>query len=203
MWVVRFSAIYGRETPCKSERIERNMSRIGKMPIEIPDKVQFHYSDSTVKVEGPKGKLEMDVTFSGKIKIEDAKVVVEAAGEDKQSRADQGLIRSLLNNMVVGVTQGFSKTLRVVGVGYKAQVQGKKLQMNLGFSHPIMYEVPEGIDVQTPDPNTIIVAGIDKQAVGQCASEIRKFRKPEPYKGKGVMYENEHIRRKAGKAAVK
>jgi large subunit ribosomal protein L6 len=173
------------------------------MPISIPEKVQLQYTDSLMKVEGPKGKLEMRVSFSGSIKIEDNAVHVEPAGEDKGSRAEQGLIRSLLNNMVVGVTQGFSKTLKIVGVGYKAQAQGKNLQLNLGFSHPISYPVPEGIDVQTPDPNTIVVSGIDKQAVGQCASEIRKFRKPEPYKGKGVMYENEHIRRKAGKAAVK
>ena len=179
------------------------MSRIGKMPIAIPEKVQLHYADSTVKVEGPKGKLEMQVTFSGEIKIEDGTVIVEPAGEDKQSRADQGLVRSLLNNMVVGVTQGFSKTLKIVGVGYKAQAQGKKLQLNLGYSHPVNYTVPEGIDVQTPDPNTIVVSGIDKQSVGQCASEIRKFRKPEPYKGKGVMFDDEHIRRKAGKASVK
>ena len=201
--MVRFSAIYGRATPCYTERIERNMSRIGKMPVAIPEKVQLDYSDSTVKVEGPKGKLEMRVAFSGSIEIEDGKVIVKPAGEDKQSRADQGLVRSLLNNMVVGVTQGFSKTLKIVGVGYKAQAQGKKLQLNLGYSHPITYAVPEGIDVQTPDPNTIIVTGIDKQAVGQCTSEIRKFRKPEPYKGKGVMYANERIRRKAGKTAVK
>jgi large subunit ribosomal protein L6 len=179
------------------------MSRIGKMPVVLPDKVQFAYTDSTLKVEGPKGKLEMQVAFSGSIKIEDGKVLVEPVNEDKQSRADQGLVRSLLNNMVVGVTEGFSKTLKIVGVGYKAQAQGKKLQLNLGYSHPINYAVPEGIDVQTPDPNTIIVTGIDKQAVGQCAAEIRKFRKPEPYKGKGVMYADEHIRRKAGKAAVK
>ena len=151
------------------------MSRIGKMPIAIPEKVQLHYADSTVKVEGPKGKLEMRVSFSGEIKIEDGIVVVMPAGEDKQSRADQGLVRSLLNNMVVGVTQGFSKTLKIVGVGYKAQAQGRKLQMNLGYSHPVNYTVPEGIDVQTPDPNTIVVTGIDKQSVGQCASEIRKF----------------------------
>ena len=179
------------------------MSRIGKMPISIPEKVQLQYTDSLMKVEGPKGKLEMTVSFSGSIKIEDNVVLVEAAGEDKGSRAEQGLVRSLLNNMVVGVTQGFSKTLKIVGVGYKAQAQGKKLQLNLGYSHPINYTVPEGIDVQTPDPNTVVVRGIDKQAVGQCASEIRKFRKPEPYKGKGVMYIDEHIRRKAGKAAVK
>jgi large subunit ribosomal protein L6 len=200
---VRFSATYGREASSYTERIERNMSRIGKMPIEIPEKVQFHYSDSVVKVEGPKGKLEREVAFSGDIKIENGIVIVQPAGEDKQSRADQGLVRSLLNSMVIGVTDGFSKTLKIVGVGYKAQAQGKKLQMNLGYSHPVNYAVPEGIDVQTPDPNTIIVTGIDKQAVGQCAAEIRKLRKPEPYKGKGVMYVDEHIRRKAGKAAVK
>jgi large subunit ribosomal protein L6 len=179
------------------------MSRIGKMPIVLPEKVQFLYTDSRVKVEGPKGKLEKQVAYSGNIKMEDGKVIVEPVSEDKQSRADQGLVRSLLNNMVVGVTEGFSKTLKIVGVGYKAQAQGKKLQLNLGYSHPINYAVPEGIDVQTPDPNTIIVTGIDKQAVGQCASEIRKFRKPEPYKGKGVMYVDEHVRRKAGKATVK
>ena len=179
------------------------MSRIGKLPIAIPEKVQFNYTDSIVKVEGPKGKLERQVAFSGSIKIEDGKLIVLPGGEDKQSRAQHGLIRALLSNMVVGVTEGFSRTLKIVGVGYKAQAQGRALQLNLGYSHPIKYAVPEGVDVQTPDTNTIIVTGIDNQAVGQCASEIRKFRKPEPFKGKGVMYADEHIRRKAGKTAVK
>ncbi len=179
------------------------MSRIGKMPIKIPEKVQFSYSESIVRVEGPKGKLEKRLPFSGSIKLEDGRLVVLPGGVDKQSKAEHGLVRSLLSNMVVGVTEGFSKTLKIVGVGYKAQVQGGTLQLNLGYSHPIKYAIPEGTDIQTPDPNTVIVSGIDRQKVGQCASEIRKFRKPEPFKGKGVMYVDEHVRRKAGKAAVK
>jgi large subunit ribosomal protein L6 len=179
------------------------MSRIGKAPIQLPEKVNFSYSNSTVKVEGPKGMLEKQLDFAGKIEEKDGQIIVTAAGEDRIARAHHGLIRSLINSMVIGVTEGFRKNLKIIGVGYKAQVQNKVLQLNLGYSHPITYSIPEGIGIETPDPNSIVVSGIDKQAVGQCASEIRKFRAPEPYKGKGIMYADEHVRRKAGKASVK
>jgi large subunit ribosomal protein L6 len=173
------------------------------MPIQLPEKVRFSYTDSIAKVEGPKGSLEKSIIFGGTIEQQDGQVVVIPGGEDRSARAVYGLVRSLINSMVVGVSEGFSKVLKIVGVGYKAQVQGRSLQLNLGYSHPISYAIPEGVTIETPDPNTIVVSGIDKQAVGQCASEIRKFKKPEPYKGKGVMYTDEHVRRKAGKAAVK
>jgi len=179
------------------------MSRIGKMPISLPEGVRFSYTDAIALAEGPKGKLEMKIPYAGSIETHDGQITIEPGGEDRISRAKHGLVRSLINNMVVGVTEGFSKTLKIVGVGYKAQMQGKVLQLNLGYSHSITYAVPEGINIETPDPNTVVVTGIDKQAVGQCAAEIRKCRKPEPYKGKGVMYVDEHVRRKAGKAAVK
>jgi large subunit ribosomal protein L6 len=179
------------------------MSRIGKLPIPIPEGVQFSYADDVFRVKGPKGMLEMKIPFSGSVDTHEGEIVIGPGGEDRVSRAKHGLVRSLVNNMVIGVTEGFSRTLKIVGVGYKAQVQGKTLQLNLGYSHPIKYAIPEGIAIDTPDPNTIIVSGVDKEVVGKCASEIRKFRKPEPYKGKGVMYTDEHVRRKAGKASVK
>jgi len=179
------------------------MSRIGKMPIAIPEGVEFSYVDEVVHVKGPKGVLEMKIPFTGSVENLDGTIVLKPGGEDRTSRAQHGLVRSLMYNMVVGVSSGFTKTLKIVGVGYKAQVQGNTLQLNLGYSHPVNFSIPEGIEIETPDPNTIVVSGIDKQVVGKCASDIRKFRKPEPYKGKGVMYADEHVRRKAGKASVK
>ena len=179
------------------------MSRIGKSPIALPEGVKCEYKAPKVTVEGPKGKLEKTITFEGKVQIEKDSILIISEKEDKNNKALYGLTRSLINSMVVGVTQGFAKTLRIVGVGYKAQLQGKGLVLNLGHSHPIKYQVPEGVKVDVPDMNTVIVSGIDKQIVGQTASEIRKFRPPEPYKGKGVMYSDEHIRRKAGKAGIK
>ncbi len=179
------------------------MSRIGKQPVMLPEKVKVELKGRHVSVEGPKGRLELDLNYSGKIAVEENRVVVEPEGADRNSRASYGLVRTLINNMVIGVSEGFVKTLKIVGVGYKAQMDGKKLVLNLGYSHPIEYAMPDGITVEVPDPNTVVVGGIDKQLVGQCASEIRGFRKPEPYKGKGVMYTDEHVRRKAGKATVK
>ncbi len=179
------------------------MSRVGKLPITIPQNVQFHFKNSIATVEGPKGKLERKIDFNGEIKHENNQLFINPKGVEKDANANHGLVRSLLNNMVVGVTDGYSKSLKIVGVGYKAQLQGKMLVLNLGYSHTIEYSVPEGITAQVPDPNTVIVSGIEKQQVGQCAAEIRKFRPPEPYKGKGVMYADEHVRRKAGKATVK
>ncbi|HHE04678.1 MAG TPA: 50S ribosomal protein L6 [candidate division WOR-3 bacterium] len=183
------------------------MSRIGSLPISIPEGVKVEYSPPKIVVEGPKGKLQMDLNFEnfdGEIKISGHQIeVINHNPENKKSDAFHGLTRSLINNLVVGVHTGYSKTLKIVGVGYKAQLQGKTLVLNLGFSHPVNFPVPEGIDIQIPDPTTIIVSGIDKRLVGQVAANIRKFKPPEPYKGKGIMYQDERIRRKAGKAGVK
>jgi large subunit ribosomal protein L6 len=179
------------------------MSRVGKLPISLPQNVHFRFENSIAAVEGPKGKLERKIDFNGEIKSEKDQIFILPKGVDRNAKANHGLVRSLLNNMIVGVTDGYSKSLKIVGVGYKAQMQGKMLVLNLGYSHPVKYTVPEGISAQVPDPNTVVVSGIEKQQVGQCAAEIRKFRPPEPYKGKGVMYADELVRRKAGKATVK
>ncbi|RKX96885.1 MAG: 50S ribosomal protein L6 [Spirochaetes bacterium] len=176
------------------------MSRIGRLPIRIPEGVKVEYKDRIAVVEGPKGKLTQRIDFDGYVELQDGLLFVRMGKSNDKAR--YGLARALLNNMVVGITQGFKKTLKIVGVGYKAQLQGKNLVLNLGYSHPINYPIPEGIKIEVPDQNTIIVEGIDKQKVGQVAAEIRAFRKPEPYKGKGVMYVDEHIRRKAGKAGA-
>jgi len=179
------------------------MSRIGKLPILLPENVRLSFENSRVLVEGPRGKLELGLNFEGELKVDGNKVMVISKGQDSRAKAFHGLIRALVNNMVIGVSRGFSKTLKIVGVGYKAQLQGKTLVLNLGYSHPIQYPVPDGISIEVPDPNTITVKGIDKQLVGQCASDIRRFRPPEPYKGKGIMYADEKLRRKAGKTGVK
>ncbi len=179
------------------------MSRIGILPIKLPENVTFSCKDSKVTVEGPKGRLESVINFRGKIVNENNTLKLVSESADKQNKALHGLARSLINNMVLGVTSGFSKTLKIVGVGYKAQLQGQSFTLNLGYSHPIVFPVPEGITVEVPDPNTVVVSGIDKHLVGQVAANIRKFRPPEPYKGKGVLYSDESIKRKAGKASVK
>jgi len=183
------------------------MSRIGSLPVVLPEGVKLDYKPPKIIVEGPKGKLEMDLkfeNFDGEIKISDHQIeVINHNPLDKKSDAFHGLTRSLINNLVIGVHTGYSKTLKIVGVGYKAQLDGKKLVLNLGFSHQVTFPVPEGIEIQVPDPTTIIVSGIDKHLVGQVAANIRRFRPPEPYKGKGIMYQGERIRRKAGKAGVK
>lgn len=179
------------------------MSRIGKLPIKLPENVKCTWKDSRVTVEGPKGKLEKGITFSGEIEVEKDSVRLISEESDIKKKALYGLARSLINSMVIGVTEGFSKTLKIVGVGFKAQIQGKTLLLNLGFSHSINFLIPEGIKLDVPDMTTIIISGIDKQLVGQVAADIRKFRPPEPYKGKGIVYSNEVIRRKAGKAGIK
>lgn len=173
------------------------MSRIGKLPIVLPAGVKCVYKAPKVMVEGPKGKLEKAINFSGKMKINKDSITISSDVEDKKNKALCGLTRSLINSMVIGVTEGFVKTLKIVGVGYKAQIEGKGLLLNLGHSHPIKYQVPDGVKIDVPDMNTVIVNGIDKQVVGQVASDIRKFRPPEPYKGKGVMYSDESIRKKS------
>jgi len=176
------------------------MSRIGKLPVSIPAGVTITVAaDNTVTVKGPKGELSQKI--SPKMIIEqDAGVLhVKRPDDEKESRALHGLSRTLINNMVVGVTAGFSKSLDIVGVGYRVQKNGANLTLNMGYSHPVEVVAPKGITLDAPGPNKIVVSGIDKQLVGQIAADIRKIRKPEPYKGKGIKYENEVIRRKEGK----
>ena len=178
------------------------MSRIGKLPVSVPAGVEVSINGNEVTVKGPKGELTR--SFYSALTIEQAEdnsIVVTRPDDDRESRAQHGLTRTLINNMVVGVSEGYSKTLELVGVGYRAAVKGDKLEMNLGFSHPVIVEKPEGITFECPDQAKIVVSGIDKQQVGQVAADIRKWRKPEPYKGKGIRYQGEHIRRKEGKTA--
>ena len=176
------------------------MSRIGKLPINIPGGVTITVGDdNTVNVKGPKGQLSEKVSPDMQISMEDNVLFVKRPSDDKQHRALHGLTRSLINNMVVGVTAGYQKNLDIVGVGYRAQMQGKKLVLNVGYSHPVEFDAPEGITFEVPNPNRIAVQGINKQQVGQIAADIRKVRPPEPYKGKGIKYENEYVRRKEGK----
>ncbi|MEG0773143.1 50S ribosomal protein L6 [Clostridium sp.] len=176
------------------------MSRIGRLPIAIPSGVTVTVTpDNVVTVKGPKGELTESMAKSINIAIEDNSVVVTRPSDVREHRALHGLTRALINNMVIGVTNGFAKTLQLVGVGYRATLKGKNIGLNLGFSHPVEIEAVEGITFETPDANTIIVRGINKQLVGAVAADIRAWRKPEPYKGKGIKYSDEVIRRKEGK----
>ena len=177
------------------------MSRIGRLPVKILKGVEVRQSNGTLVVKGPKGELTLDVHPDVKVVVDDAEIRVERSSDGKAQRALHGLTRSLVANMVKGVTQGYSKTLEIVGVGYRADAKGQKLTLNIGFSHPISYHPIDGVKVECPNQTTIVVSGIDKQKVGQTAAEIRGFRPPEPYEGKGIKYQNEHIRRKAGKTA--
>ena len=179
------------------------MSRVGKMPIKIPQGVDFKLDGGLAWVEGPKGHLEQNVHPNMKIEMDAGEVRVVRPNDQRQNRALHGLTRSLLNNMVIGVTEGFSKTLLIVGVGYKVDLEGKNLVLQLGYSHPVNYPAPDGIQFEIDSKqNKVVVKGINKQQVGQVAAEIRELRPPEPYKGKGVRYKDERIRRKSGKAAV-
>ena len=176
------------------------MSRVGKMPIAIPAGVTVTVTpENVVTVKGPKGELVKAMHKDINIAVEDAQVVVTRPSDVKEHRALHGLTRALLNNMVVGVSQGFSKTLELNGVGYRAQLQGKKLDMNLGYSHPVEVETVDGVDFKLDGTTKVIVEGIDKEKVGAVAANIRSWRKPEPYKGKGIKYSDEVIRRKEGK----
>src|SRR5437764_11243916 len=178
------------------------MSRIGKSPIPVPSGVDVTIGTRHVVVKGPQGTLERDLPGQITIREEDGTLVVERPDDERENRALHGLTRSLVNNMVVGVTNGFTKELEIVGVGYRATAQGpERLELALGFSHPVPVEAPPGITFEVPAPTRIIVRGIDKETVGQVAANIRKIRKPEPYKGKGVRYAGEYVQRKAGKAA--
>ena len=176
------------------------MSRIGKLPISIPAGVTVTVDENnTVTVKGPKGTLTQDVNRDITLKQENGVLTLERPSDAKPHKAMHGLYRSLVHNMVVGVTDGFSKTLELVGTGYRAQAEGAKLTINIGFSHPVILDAPENIQFETPSPNKIVVKGISKQQVGNLAADIRAIRKPEPYLGKGIKYEDEHIRRKGGK----
>jgi len=178
------------------------MSRVGRTPIAVPSGVEVKIADRQVAVKGPKGSLERLIPGAITIKQEGDELVVDRPDDERQNRAQHGLTRSLVNNMVLGVTEGFSKELEIVGVGYRATPKGNSsLELALGFSHPVKVDAPEGITFECPTPTQIIVSGIDKELVGQVAANIRKIRKPEPYKGKGIRYAGERVIRKAGKAA--
>ena len=178
------------------------MSRIGKAPITVPSGVDVTISGRTVTVKGPKGSLSRDIPGEIVVRKEESTILVERPNDERQNRALHGLTRSLVNNMVLGVTEGFSKELQIVGVGYRAEAQGPNaLRLNLGFSHSVDVKAPEGISFEVPVQTQVVVLGIDKEVVGQVAANIRSYRKPEPYKGKGVRYLGEHVARKAGKAA--
>ena len=180
------------------------MSRIGKQPVVIPAGVKVAVDqDNVVTVEGPKGKLSQKVAKSITVSVEEGQAVLTRQDDTKENRALHGLYRVLVNNMVVGVTKGFEKVLLIEGVGYRANAEGGKLNLALGYSHPVVVDAPEHITFETPAPTRIVVKGIDKQAVGAIAADIRDLRKPEPYHGKGIRYENEVIRRKEGKAGKK
>jgi len=179
------------------------MSRIGKLPITIPQGVKINITPDTFTVEGPKGKLSQAYHQDIEIKIEDNKGIVTRKNELKKTKAMHGLYRNLLNNMVIGVTQGFKKALMINGVGFRAEMKGKSLVLSVGYSNPVEYMVPEGLKIECETQNKVVVSGIDKAKVGQVAAEIRSIRPPEPYKGKGIKYETEVIRRKVGKTGVK
>lgn len=175
------------------------MSRIGKKPVAVPQGIEANLNGKDLTVKGPKGKLSMTFVNDVDVKLEDGKISVSPIGETKRARSMWGMQRTLAANLIEGVVNGYSKTLLLVGVGYRAAIQGKQVKLQLGFSHDVMFAIPEGIDIKCPDQTTIIISGIDKQKVGQTAAEIREWRKPEPYKGKGVKYAGEFIFRKEGK----
>jgi len=179
------------------------MSRIGKQPIAIPSGVKVDCKDDLLNVNGPKGNLSLNIVRDVELKINSDTILVARKDDTKKSRSLHGLVRSLVANMVHGVTAGFEKKLELVGIGYKADLQGNVVVLNLGYSHPIKYELPKGISAEIDKQTLITIKGIDKQAVGQVAAEIRFTRLPEPYKGKGVKYVDEHIRRKVGKTGAK
>ena len=177
------------------------MSRIGKEPISVPSDVQVSIEGRSVGVTGPKGSLDLDLPGEINVRQEDGTVLVERPNDDRKNKALHGLTRSLINNMVIGVSEGFKKELEIVGVGYRAAKSGDGLELQLGFSHPVKVKAPDGITFDVPEPTQIIVSGINKEVVCQVAADIRSYRKPEPYKGKGIRYAGEHVARKAGKAA--
>ncbi len=177
------------------------MSRIGKQPIALVSGVDVSVGDDAVTVKGPKGQLTQSIVSYVSVVVEDGNIVVNRASDSKPARANHGLMRALLSNMVTGVTTGFEKKLSVIGIGYRADVKGNQLVMQLGYSHPIEFSIPSGISIDVDKKNNISVKGVDKQQVGQVAAEIRAFRQPDHYKGKGVRYSDEYVRIKAGKSA--
>jgi large subunit ribosomal protein L6 len=176
------------------------MSRIGRAPVSVPQGVEVNLSGRTVAVRGPKGELTVPVGRGVEVRQDDGNVVVDRASDAPEHRAMHGLTRSLIQNAVTGVTEGFTKTLVIQGVGYRGALQGQDINLQVGYSHPVAIRPRDGIDFEMPNPTTIVVRGIDKQKVGQTAAEIRKVRPPEPYKGKGIRYSDEQVRRKVGKA---
>jgi large subunit ribosomal protein L6 len=177
------------------------MSRIGRKPIQIPEGVEIDVEPGAVTVKGPKGELNQSLSRDMKVSIDDGTLTVERPTDRGDHRALHGLTRSLIANMVEGVTDGFERRLEIQGVGYRANLRGKSLEMSLGYSHPVSIEAPEGIEFEVPQPTEVVVRGIDKQLVGETAARIRKSRPPEPYKGKGVRYQGEYVARKVGKRA--
>jgi large subunit ribosomal protein L6 len=175
------------------------MSRIGKKPVAVPNGVTVTIDGQTVKVKGPKGELQTQLVDLVDVKLEDGQVTVSPVDQTKPARSAWGMSRTLIANMITGVTDGFTRKLEINGVGYRAAVQGQGLQLNLGYSHDVVYPIPQGIEIKTPKPTEIEISGIDKQRVGQVAAEIRGWRPPEPYKGKGIKYAEETIFRKEGK----
>ena len=175
------------------------MSRIGKRPVALPNGVTATVEGGTLAVKGPKGTLSLQLADDISYEVQDGAIQVAPANDTKRARSFWGMQRTLVQNLVTGVTDGFTKTLEITGVGYRAAAQGRNLRLQLGYSHDVNVAVPEGIDIATPDPTTVVISGIDKQRVGQVAAEIRRWRKPEPYKGKGIKYRGEYIFRKEGK----
>jgi large subunit ribosomal protein L6 len=175
------------------------MSRIGKVPVKVPAGVTANIADGALSMKGPKGTLSIDLVGEVLYAVEGDTVTIKPANDTKRARSFWGMQRTMVQNLVTGVTDGFTKTLQITGVGYRANVQGKNLKLQLGYSHDVDFAIPDGIDIKTPDQTTINISGIDKQQVGQVAAEIRRWRKPEPYKGKGIKYAGEYIFRKEGK----
>ena len=175
------------------------MSRIGKRPVVMPSGVTADIANGVLSVKGPKGTLTLNLRDEISYTVEDGGISVKPANDTREARAFWGMQRTLVDNLVTGVTQGYTKVLEITGVGYRATAQGRKLKLQLGYSHDVDFDVPEGIEIKTPDNTTIEISGIDKQKVGQVAAEIRRWRKPEPYKGKGIKYRGEYIFRKEGK----
>ena len=176
------------------------MSRIGKLPVMVPKNVKVTLTDKEIKIEGPKGTLSQEIGEKVNVSFDDDKLIVSRIDDSKKAREFHGLTRALINNMVIGVTEEFSKELQMIGVGYRAQAQGNKLTLNVGYSHPVLFDVPQGVTVKVDANTNLTVTGFDKQSVGLFASQIRSVRPPEPYKGKGIRYKDETVLRKAGKS---
>ena len=176
------------------------MSRVGRVPVDVPSGVKTDISGNVISVQGPLGKLQQEIRSEITVEFKDSKIFVKRGTDAQFQKALHGLYQRLITNMIVGVTKGFEKNLQIVGVGYRAKMEGKSLGLQLGFSHPVKFKIPEGIEIAVQDNTKVSIKGIDKQLVGEVAAEIRRFRPPEPYKGKGIRYVDEHVRRKAGKA---